>query len=457
VALERNRGNWTDGYYGGGLKFDGSNDFVDLGDKAEFEGMKAITIETWAKFDSLPSNGAIDWHNNFSIVDKFWDGTDRAFTVSAYYNTDKFAFNVSTDTANNNDGQAYSDNNVVVNHWYHIAAVWDSEDDTTRLYVDGVPQTSTGSKAGNNVRTNSSPLSIGRDWYNNSPTNYFDGIIDDVRIYSRAKSADEIYADYNAQKHKYHAHIDPSDANLVGLWHLDGMAESGAAMDSSMQGNHGELEDVELWDITSGWAEGKYGNALEVDGLNDRIQVPYNTGLNYIGGEFSLEAWIKPDSEETTGGKILSKPWNGSGQYNYWLSYGSDQTISVHLAGTTSYDLTTIQSFSRDAWHHVVATVSSDSSVKLYVDGALGNNGTHSIIGWAPSSGNGKHVLCIGTLYCYAPGWAGNTGHAFDGLIDEVAIYNRALTATEVKDHYYAFVNKGMIYSPGAIKAFEGS
>ena len=45
----------------------------------------------------------------------------------------------------------------------------------------------------------------------------------------------------------------------------------------------------------------------------------------------------------------------------------------------------------------------------------------------------------------------------FNGSIDEVAIYNRALTETEIKDHYYAFVNKGMVHSPGAVKQFEGS
>lgn len=48
-------------------------------------------------------------------------------------------------------------------------------------------------------------------------------------------------------------------------------------------------------------------------------------------------------------------------------------------------------------------------------------------------------------------------GQLFNGLIDEIALYDRALSEREVKDHYYAFVNKGLIDSPGAIKAYEGS
>ena len=43
----------------------------------------------------------------------------------------------------------------------------------------------------------------------------------------------------------------------------------------------------------------------------------------------------------------------------------------------------------------------------------------------------------------------------FNGSIDEVAVYDRALTATEIKDHYYSFVNKGVIDSPGAVKNYE--
>ena len=48
-------------------------------------------------------------------------------------------------------------------------------------------------------------------------------------------------------------------------------------------------------------------------------------------------------------------------------------------------------------------------------------------------------------------------GQLFSGTIDEVAIFEHALTERDVKDHYYAFVNKGMVHSPGAVKQFEGS
>ncbi|GEM_PF-5779789 len=48
-------------------------------------------------------------------------------------------------------------------------------------------------------------------------------------------------------------------------------------------------------------------------------------------------------------------------------------------------------------------------------------------------------------------------GQLFSGTIDEVAIFEHALTEREVKDHFNAFVNKGMIYSPRVIKLFEGS
>jgi hypothetical protein len=221
-----------------------------------------------------------------------------------------------------------------------------------------------------------------------------------------------------------------NNLGLVGYWKFDEGAGT-KIRDISGNNNAGVLYNA----TDTPWGAGKYGGAITFDGLNDMVAVPNTPRLQYTGGDMTISLWVKLDVADAGGGFILSKPWNGSGQYNYWLEYVSGPRINLHLQGATVYELTT-GIISPGVYHHIVAVVASDATVKIYIDGVLGASGTNTVSNWTPGSGDLHQPLCIGTLFCYGNGWAGITGYSFMGPIDDVRIYNRALTVGEVQALY---------------------
>ena len=226
----------------------------------------------------------------------------------------------------------------------------------------------------------------------------------------------------------------------VGIWRLN----EGSGTDISDYSNSGagtllNGQGAASWSSDTPWGT---DYSLTLDGSNDYISINDRSDLKYQGGDFSISIWIKPSSTETSGALVVSKPWNGGGQYNYTLSYNTNGTITVGLVGATGYSIATAATVPATKWSHVAAVLDSARNVKIYIDGSLKSSTTHSIMSWSPSSGDGSVPLAIGTLYPYGGGWGGNTGFSFEGLIDDPMIFTKTLTATEVKDIYARGIEK---------------
>ena len=186
--------NLVDGVVGKAIRFDATNpdsttDYIDVGSD-NFNSLPAITLECIYKPLALPSDGssATPSHNDHRFIDKFWDGTDRSFRFGCSATTDKISFQFSTDTLNDNNGGITSNSVISVGNVYCVAACWDGNTDDTFIYVDGVKQTATYSRDGNTTRSNTSPVYIGAQYYNNMKYSPTDGIIDEVRISNIARS-----------------------------------------------------------------------------------------------------------------------------------------------------------------------------------------------------------------------------------------------------------------------------
>ncbi|MFC0878738.1 LamG domain-containing protein [Saccharicrinis sp. FJH2] len=182
--------------------------------------------------------------------------------------------------------------------------------------------------------------------------------------------------------------------------------------------------------------EDRHGNqnrAYKFDGRNDYIEVKANDILRNIGSPFSswsFSAYIKafdtPINSEYT---ILS---------NYYSESGNDPTFSVFLqentkGGFSSYirkasiDIGTTTSFDiiDNEFHHIVVIYDSEKTLtQLYFDNTLVDQKTFDNSG-DYSSNNNYH---IGAHF-----WAGRISGNFKGVIDEVRIFNRALTVNEIK------------------------
>jgi hypothetical protein len=166
---------WVDGIVGGALAFDGDGDYVDIGKDPNFDIKNQITVSAWIKVNAFDR----DWQ---AIVAK----GDRAWRLQRNAGDRTLEFACSGLVVPGTDwGQIYGNTDVNDGHWHHIAGVYDQE--KLYLYIDGNLDAS--AIAPGKIRVNDEPVYIGEN--SQTPNRFWNGLIDDVRIYSYALSAEE--------------------------------------------------------------------------------------------------------------------------------------------------------------------------------------------------------------------------------------------------------------------------
>ncbi|MGB9597230.1 MAG: LamG domain-containing protein [Candidatus Poribacteria bacterium] len=210
--------------------------------------------------------------------------------------------------------------------------------------------------------------------------------------------------------------IDPK--TCIGLWLFD-EGKGDVAGDSSGNKNDGKLMNDPKW------VDGKIGKALDFDGAQNHIVVPNSDTLNPTDA-ITLVAWIYPRGFTGNGNGILTK----EGQYILglnWPQSGNAQKLNLWLT-IGGWILFADGEVKKDSWNHVVATYDG-STKKLYIDGKL-----ISKIDQKGKIGTSANNILI------AQGNIGVGQQAFNGIIDELAIFNIALTETEIKDAMKGFM-----------------
>ncbi len=207
------------------------------------------------------------------------------------------------------------------------------------------------------------------------------------------------------------AYLRTNAGSLIGWWKLD--ETSGLlARDSSGRENHGTLYNM----TGSEWTAGIIGGALEFDGNTDYVDCGNDGSLQITGTEISLAAWVKWDSADDYS-TIAMKTSSGSWTDGYGLYAHSDNTINFYV---TQWNVNVAsKSFTADGqWHHVVGTYDG-SDVRVWVDGVEGTPDSYT-----GNITNANHSFEIGRGY--------SDSYNFDGTLDDVRIYNRALSAAEI-------------------------
>lgn len=177
--------------------------------------------------------------------------------------------------------------------------------------------------------------------------------------------------------------------------------------------------------------------SLVFDGLNDRVHIPSasdrftwtpsGAGLNNM----TIEFFVK--SNDTNDGFFISKPWNGNGEYNYYIKNNN----FYNQIGNQSHSLN-YTSISSTSWQHICA-ISTPTQKAIYRNGVVYVNFTnHGMTNNIPTSGNGSIPLCLMSLYPYNSGWVGNTAFSIEGNMSLIRIYNRVLSADEVLQNFNA-------------------
>ena len=203
------------------------------------------------------------------------------------------------------------------------------------------------------------------------------------------------------------------------------------AEDQSMYGNDAEifLDNVE-------WVEGKFGNAVEIIGENVDCMVVPNSDSLMIEGEITLMAWIN------NYGKVDQYTWIDKGCHGggEGTSYGMGvwgTNIYLMLGGGGRNDLLANPVPVVEEWEHVTGTYDGDT-MKTYVNGEM----IGEKVGGFELQGTNDAEVRIGCARDRAQ-------YAFDGAIDDVVIFNRALSEAEIEqvmeNSFLAVSSKGKL------------
>ena len=216
----------------------------------------------------------------------------------------------------------------------------------------------------------------------------------------------------------------PLSQGLVGRWMFN---EGGGntVYDISGQGNHGTLMNG------TGWGGSKFGGGVQFDGVDDYVDC--GNAVNFTSEDFTLSTWIYINSLPLSG--TASTPvlfykggYNINGYY-LQLDYGAAHhnggfKFHTNQSGATQITYSDASILSIGQWIHITA-VRSGSNVDLYLNGRDVTN-THATHTNPASSSNNFLISSYN-----------NSGYYLDGSIDSVLIYNRALSAEEIKTLYH--------------------
>ncbi len=395
-------------------KFDGADDYI-IVPGTQLDG--DFTVSAWFKSASSMRAGLVCRTDTRYTLELNSDGLGGAlagavaFTV---YNGSTRRVAVSS-VRNMNDG-----------NWHHVAAVRNG--DAIYLYVDGTPCASTA------LATGFGSLIMGDTWLGAAPgttVGYLNGYLDEVALHTRALSDADIdglmaVGDNQAtvatylgrtldagqpaiweaidwrEGSPYGDALNASQSDVVGLWHMD--ETSGTRVDDATAGlNHGTINGV------VGRTTGRFGRGLNFDGGGGYVGVPANVLLE--PNTVTVKAWFKPAAVNSR--TLVDKRSGGRG---YALATDADGKPYFWLAGTTCKAPGGLQ---RGFWYDIVGTYDG-SKVRLFVNGFP--VATQPLSG-GNTSGGGLRI-----------GLANDGTGAAAGVIDEVAVFNRALGAEDVMD-----------------------
>ena len=397
---------WVDGLFGNALEFDGSDDHVDIGDLGN---LSEDSVSFWFKTDD--TNQTV----NAAMFSSGGNGGNSPNTFQVSFVDGKIRFYGHNGTSSTE--YVYMIDPVLADTWYFVAIVNDGTN--TKCYVDGsyVGQVMMGTHLFDDVRVG----------VNRGDNTYFDGLVDDIRIYNNALSQSEITSIYNSYS-QGGAKVDHENKfirnGLIGYWRFD------------------ETEGTTAYDthhiVTTDNQDGsKYGNALSFDGSNDyayKSDFWSDVFENDCSNDFSVSVW----------GKV-----NKNKDINYWWYVGSDDEPSLksHVTGAMrachagNGDATNASSncfvsatgvIKEDTWHNAIVTWDHDyfsgnnsGIMRLYVDSVE--------VGNLSIPNNDSSFLPADDLKV---GWDGAAGRDMNGTLDDLRVYSKVLTQTEITDLY---------------------
>jgi tetratricopeptide (TPR) repeat protein len=473
AGLLKGNPKWTQGKLGGALEFDGDGDYIEIANESKFDVAGQLTIACWIKVNKFDKNFQ-------TIVTK---GNQDGWVLHRNVEEGTLGFACAglspqtwvLSTTAVNDGQ-----------WHHIVAVYDGS--KLRIYTDGKLDSSV--NATGTITVNNSPVCIGENLAETG--RFWNGLIDDLRIYNYALSADDVKSLYEiaaaapqpadggivgaageirpswkpaagAASHKVYfgtaadnltllaevsntadAKFPKLQENAVYYWRVDEVLSDGSTIkgnvwsftasgkllgwwkfdetegrdvaDSSGNNNAGKIaQGTPKWQPSGG----KIGGALLFDGADDYVQIANEQNFD-LTNQMTVACWIKVNKFDREWQAVVTKGDSA------WRLHRVGDSVAFHTNGLSTssrqWGGTGVEgktSVNDGQWHHV-ASVYNGTKVLLYIDGRL----DASVDTRGKIDTNNEPVF-IGEN-------SQTKGRCFNGLVDDVRIYNYPLSEPEI-------------------------
>ncbi|MDC0449168.1 DUF2341 domain-containing protein, partial [bacterium] len=386
---------YTGAKFGNGGELNGTSEYFDAVDNSALSVTGNLTLSAWIEPDDVTS------HSDH-IVGKF-DDSDESYQLIKV--DDEIRMYI--DSSSNYETTDAA--NLSVDTMYHVASVYDSSTATVILYVDGKLKASTTTGTiPSSIGDDAGEFSIGVEDTGGTPANYYDGHIDEVRVYNRALSADEVGKLYNWVP------------GPVGYWPMDENTGTTSTYDSSGNGNTGTMNGSMT---ESDWVPGKFGSALDFDGSDDYVDTNYSADLTF----FTVSFWFKTTADVNAVMPFGSIKEAGANDPIIGTEYRSTpedfRTIIRDDAGT-QLQFSTGTDINDGSWYHYALTLESGGVATVYTNGVLDATLTDASMGAISLSGEDFFIGALNSK--------GSDGNHMDVDIDDFRIYNYARTQEQI-------------------------
>jgi hypothetical protein len=398
------------GKFGEAAIFNGSSSYINLGDPTSGITTANYSISFWVNTTSTSASYLISKYLGDGI-----DSTD----IFRVRNLSDGTISFRTSTSNPSARDITSTSTINDGNWHHI--LFTVEPNLSKLYINGTEEGSSTTGTAKAPSSISRNVTIGR---HDGGDNYFNGKIDQVRIYDSTLTQSQVTQLYQENNSTVGTHLFGCIAN----YNLDGSAKESMGTTAY---------DGTETDITYRYDGTPTAVDFGVGGKSD-YGARFNGSSSYISGvpaltnsnaEFTISMWFKCNttaSSQYLFGEIrengtydpLFLIWlNTSGYLNTEFRNNSSSTSGVTITDSTNY--------CDDSWHHIVSILTT-SQMKMYIDGSEVSSSPANISG----------VCDVNNISIGARNNRGTNGNWFNGDIDQVRIFSKALSSNEVGKLY---------------------
>ena len=416
-----------------------------FGKGAKFPALASSYINTG--FTSLGSNFSLSFWFNPDYIDgssgyraplgKYWAGSGNAELALFFNDNGTVATYVYYGSGYSSSVASTHPNTVSNGNWYHYCITWENGV-ALKTYLNNVSATTTTSASKNNTNI---PLYIGaldnRAAGGGSSWNSYawSGLIDQVRVFNKAISASEVATLYNETTTTANTLQVLGDTSCIATYTLEGNANghltttdlntvnypasAGCIALYELNGNATDTSntyDGLATNIT--YNTGAFGKAAVFNGSNSAIQINNFATLSQVG----VSLWVNmPDVTDQAG--LITKYASNSREFSIYI-YGGDLIANLYYNGNNGNAITVDAAtyMSNNTWHHIAYTADGSNPPILWIDGV--QRGT-------PQSNTNNSYYS--TSEPVLLGSFGNTSaYYYEGRIDQVRIYNTALTQSKV-------------------------